>query len=214
MSATQVMPFPSLDHAVELCARQARYVSEGAAILRAALGGPDTLDAQAVRLAHVHQRAEEVTRQIMGLVRRVSTRPGERAAIVRLTHALEGELDGVDAALTRMLLFRLPTPSPLAATLVALLIRQAEALERALGLLRQGGPRQAVVGHLVIAGGLAAEADGLLVEGLAALGGDALDLGGMVNWLKWSEVHRPLGSAARRARDAAEAIETLTPPAG
>lgn len=211
MSATQVMPFPSLDHALDLCARHARHVGDGAAILRAALGQPWALDGQSCRLTAVGQQAEASTGQIVTLLRRMPTQLADRAAIVRLTHALDDVLDAVDAALTRMLLFRLDSRSPLAAALVGVLIQQSGALERALGLVREGGARSAIDAHLGLARGLAAEADGLLVESLAGLRGDALDLTGMVDWLKWSEIHRPLATAIRHGRDAADAIETLIP---
>ena len=204
-----VVPFPSIDHALDLCARHARYVAEAAAVLRAGLGRLNALDAEVSRLTEIERQADALVEPVMTLAPRVITLPSERAAVGGLTHALDDVLDDVAAALTRMLLCRLTSASPLAAALVAVLIRQAEALERALGLLRAGGRREAVRKHLAVACGLAAEAEGLLVQGRAGLQGDGLDLAGMVDWLKWSEVHRPLGSAVRRGRDAAEAIEGL-----
>ncbi len=204
-----VVPFPSIDHALDLCARHARYVGEGAAILRAGLGRLDALDSEINRLNELERQADQLIEQVVTLVPRVVTLPSERAAIVTLTHGLDDVLDDLDAGLTRMLLLRLQGPSPLAAALVGVLIRQLEAIERALGLLRVRRERAAIQMHLTTARSLAAEADGLLVEALAGLRADALDLPQIVEWLKWTEVHRALGTAARHGRDAAQAVEAL-----
>jgi uncharacterized protein Yka (UPF0111/DUF47 family) len=208
--SVSVVPFPSIDHALDLCARHARYVAEAAAVLRVALGRLNGLDAEVSRLTEIERQADALVEQVLALVPRVTTLLSERAAVVTLTHALDDVLDDVDAALTRMLLFRLTSASSLAAALVAVLIRQAEALEQALELLRTRGRRPAIREHLAVARGLAAEGEGLVVQGLARLQGDELDLAGVVEWLKWSEVHRPLGGAIRRGRTAADAIEALT----
>ncbi|HEY7066733.1 MAG TPA: hypothetical protein VII06_35015 [Chloroflexota bacterium] len=205
-----VVPFPSADHALDLCARLTRYVGEGAAILRASLGRLQALDEEVRRLTDLQGQAEELTEQLVNLVPRMLTLPSERVAVIGLTRALDDVLDDLDAALTRLLLFGLSRPSPLATALVGVLIQQAEALERAVVGLRDDRQRPAIKGHLALARGLSAEADGLLMQSYVGLGDDALDLTGVVEWLKWSEVHRPLAAATRHGRDAAEAIERLT----
>jgi uncharacterized protein Yka (UPF0111/DUF47 family) len=202
-------PFPSVDYALELCARHARYVREGAAILHAELGRLAVLDAEVSRLTEVEREADQVIEQVITVLPHVVSRPSERLAFLRLTHALDDMLHDIDTALTRMLLFRLTISSPLAAALAEVLIQQAEALERTLAGMHPRRKQHAIQDHLTLARGLAAEADGLRMQSFTGLGSEALDQANVVTWLKWSEVHRPLSRATRHGRDAAEAIERL-----
>src|SRR5215217_3041181 len=97
--------------------RNASNLVAGARLLVDALDHPDTLDAQAARLTEVEHWADEVTHQVMAGLNRTFVTPLDREDIAGLAHALDDVVDYMEAALTRMLLFRIRTPTPLAVNL-------------------------------------------------------------------------------------------------
>src|SRR5215208_8343458 len=116
--------------------RNASNLVAGARLLVDALDHPETLDAQATRLTEVEHWADEVTHQVMAGLNRTFVTPLDREDIADLAHALDDVLDFMEAALTRMLLFKLRVPSQLAQELARIILLQCESIRRAVPMLR------------------------------------------------------------------------------
>ena len=201
--------FPREERFFDLFERNADNLVEGAKALLLALDNPETLDAQRVRLTEVEHWADEVTHQVMAALNRTFVTPLDREDIANLAHALDDVVDFMEAALTRMLLFRLTEPTPLARDLGRIILQQTEAIHRAVPLLRRKSDMAGIHDCLVEVNRLENDGDRALERALATLYEDVPDLPSLVERMKWREVYELLETATDRAEDVANVLEAI-----
>src|SRR5439155_12103759 len=122
--------FPRDEKFFDLFERNAQYLVDGGKALVLALENPAALDAQGAHLIEVEHWCDEVTHQVMAALNRTFVTPLDREDIADLAHALDDVVDFMEAALTRMLLFKLRVPSQLAPDLARIALHQCEAIRR------------------------------------------------------------------------------------
>ena len=201
--------FPREERFFDLFERNAHNLVEGGKALLLALENPETLDTQRAHLTEVEHWADEVTHQVMAALNRTFVTPLDREDIAGLAHALDDVVDFMEAALTRMLLFHIRTSTPLARDLARIILQQAEAIDRAMPLLRQKSDMAGIHDYLVEINRLENEGDRLLEAALGTLYDDVPDLAGLVDRLKWREVYELLETATDRAEDVANVLEAI-----
>jgi predicted phosphate transport protein (TIGR00153 family) len=157
----------------------------------------------------VEHWADEVTHLIMAALNRTFVTPLDREDIAGLAHALDDVLDYMEAALTRMRLFKLRQPSPLAKELARIVLQQSEALNRTIPLLRHKSEMHGIQDCLVEVNRLENEGDRLLERALATLYDDVPDIAALIDRLKWREVYELLETATDRAEDVANVLEAI-----
>jgi uncharacterized protein len=209
MVLSRIGLFPREERFFDLFERNAHNLVEGAKALLLALENPDSLDMQRAHLTEVEHWADEVTHQVMAGLNRTFVTPLDREDIAGLAHALDDVVDFMEAALTRMLLFHIRTPTPLARDLARIILRQTEAIDRAMPLLRQKSEMGNIHDYLVEINRLENEGDRLLESALSTLYDDVPDLAGLVDRLKWREVYELLETATDRAEDVANVLEAI-----
>ncbi len=209
MVLSRLRLIPRDEQFFDLFERNAENLVEGGKALVLALENPDTLDTQAPHLTEVEHWADEVTHQIMAALNRTFVTPLDREDIADLAHALDDVLDFMEAALTRMLLFKLRVPSRLAQDLARIVLLQTEAIRRAVPMLRQKSEMEHIHDCLVEINRLENEGDRLLERALASLYDDVPDLPALVERLKWREVYELLETATDRAEDVANVLEAI-----
>jgi predicted phosphate transport protein (TIGR00153 family) len=201
--------FPRDEKFFDLFERNAQYLVEGGKALVLALENPEALDAQGEHLIEVEHWCDEVTHQVMAALNRTFVTPLDREDIAGLAHALDDVADFMEAALTRMLLFKLRNPSPLAQNLAQIILQQTEAINRAVPLLRRKEDMPGIQACLVEINRLENEGDRLLERALADLYEDVPDIAALVERLKWREVYELLETATDRAEDVANTLEGI-----
>lgn len=201
--------FPREERFFDLFERNAHNLVEGAKSLLLALENPDALDTQRAHLTEVEHWADEVTHQVMAALNRTFVTPLDREDIAGLAHALDDVVDYMEAALTRMVLFRIREASPLARDLARIILQQTEAINRAIPLLRQKSEMEGIHDYLVEINRLENEADRHLERALSTLYDDVPDIGALVDRLKWREVYELLETATDRAEDVANVLEAI-----
>ncbi|HZS01690.1 MAG TPA: DUF47 family protein [Chloroflexota bacterium] len=201
--------FPREERFFDLFERNAHNLVEGAKALLLAMENPDALDTQRAHLTEVEHWADEVTHQVMAALNRTFVTPLDREDIAGLAHALDDVVDFMEAALTRMLLFQIRTPTTLAANLARIILQQTEAVDRAMPLLRHKSEMGGIQEYLVEINRLENEADRLLEAALGTLYDDVPDIAGLVDRLKWREVYELLETATDRAEDVANVLEAI-----
>ncbi|HLH26334.1 MAG TPA: DUF47 family protein [Chloroflexota bacterium] len=201
--------FPREERFFDLFERNAHNLVEGGKALLLALENPDTLDTQRAHLTEVEHWADEVTHQVMAALNRTFVTPLDREDIAGLAHALDDVVDFMEAALTRAVLFNIRTSTPLARDLARIILQQAEAIDRAMPLLRQKSEMAGIHDYLVEINRLENEGDRLLEAALSTLYDDLADLGQLVDRLKWREVYELLETATDRAEDVANVLEAI-----
>ena len=201
--------FPREERFFDLFERNAENLVDGGKALLLAVENPDVLDAQARHLTEVEHWADEVTHQIMAALNRTFVTPIDREDIAGLAHALDDVVDFMEAALTRMVLFKLRVASPLAQDLARIILQQAEAIRRAVPLLRHKNEMEQIQICLVEINRLENEGDRLLERALASLYDEVPDMAALVDRLKWREVYELLETATDRAEDVANVLESI-----
>ena len=201
--------FPREERFFDLFERNAHNLVEGGKALLLALENPDALDTQRAHLTEVEHWADEVTHQVMAALNRTFVTPLDREDIAGLAHALDDVVDFMEAALTRMLLFHIRTPTPLARDLARIILQQTEAIDRAMPLLRTKSDMAGIHEYLVEINRLENEGDRLLEAALGTLYDDVPDIAGLVDRLKWREVYELLETATDRAEDVANVLEAI-----
>jgi uncharacterized protein len=209
MVLSRLRLFPREERFFDLFERNAENLVEAGKALVLALENPESLDTQAAHLTEVEHWADEVTHQIMAALNRTFVTPLDREDIADLAHALDDVLDFMEAALTRMLLFKLRVPSQLAQDLARIVLHQCESIRRAVPMLRQKGELERIHDCLVEINRLENEGDRLLERALASLYDDVPDLPALVERLKWREVYELLETATDRAEDVANVLEAI-----
>lgn len=144
----------------------------------------DTIESQAARLKELEHTADELTHQVMAGLNRTFVTPIDRGDIADLAHALDDVVDFMEAALTRMLLFKLHSPSHLAQELGRVILEQTQVIDRAAPLLRSSSEREHIHDCLVETNQLENAADRLLERALATLYDHPADLAGIIERLK------------------------------
>lgn len=200
---------PREERFFDLFERNADNLVEGAKTLVQALEQPQARQVHAARLVEVEHWADEVTHQIMAALNRTFVTPIDREDIAGLAHALDDVVDHMEAALTRMQLFKLDGPSPLALELAQLVLQQTEAIHRAVPLLRQKDAMKRIHECLVEINSLENHADRVLEQVLSTLYTDVADLGTLIDRMKWREVYELLETATDRAEDVANVLEGI-----
>lgn len=199
--------------AVDVCAlvdRYAEYFVEAAEALHLALEQPRTHDEQAAHLQEVIERADEVNRQLLAAVAAHALTPLDRQALLSLVEALEEAIDTVHVALARVGLAQLRGCSPVAQQLAALLLQQANALQRAVPLLPTRRGRVQFHWYLQTVHNLEERGDRLIEQTLAAMYEHVPNLPTLVERLKWRAVYDLLEAATDRAQDVAYALTALS----
>jgi predicted phosphate transport protein (TIGR00153 family) len=200
---------PRDEHFFDLFERNAHNLVEGGKALVLALENPEMLETQATHVTEIEHWCDEVTHQIMAGLNRTFVTPLDREDIAGLAHALDDVIDFMEAALTRMVLFKLRAPSALAQDLARIILGQTEAINCAVPLLRHKGRMQRIRDCLVEIHRLENQGDRLLERALTALYDDVPDLAELVNRLKWREVYELLETATDRAEDVANVLEAI-----
>jgi uncharacterized protein len=209
MVLSRLRLFPREEHFFDLFERNGENLVEAGKALVLALENPESLDTQAAHLTEVEHWADEVTHQIMAALNRTFVTPLDREDIADLAHALDDVLDFMEAALTRMLLFKLRVPSQLAQDLARIVLLQSESIRRAVPMLRHKSEMERIHDCLVEINRLENEGDRLLERALASLYDDVPDLPALVERLKWREVYELLETATDRAEDVANVLESI-----
>ena len=201
--------FPREERFFDLFERNADNLVEGAKALLLALENPDALETQRVHLTEVEHWADEVTHQVMAALNRTFVTPLDREDIADLARALDDVVDYMEAALTRMLLFRLAEPTPLSRDLGRIILRQTEAIHRAVPLLRNKSEMGRIHECLVEVNRLENEGDRALERALATLYDNVADVPALIQQMKWREVYELLETATDRAEDVANVLEAI-----
>jgi uncharacterized protein len=150
-----------------------------------------------------------ITREVMRALNRTFITPLDREDITQLIHRLDDVLDKAWAGAVRLQLYAIAEPNETARQLAAVLVKMADALQRALPLLRNRGDMQRILPITEEVDRLESDADNLLRAGLGQLFTGVTSVDGVVQAVKWREIYDFLESATDVAEDAANVLEAI-----
>ncbi|HEX2799883.1 MAG TPA: DUF47 family protein, partial [Thermoanaerobaculia bacterium] len=127
--------FPREESFLPQFARAAEIILEAANALDELAADFTEVELKVARIKHLEHEGDQVAHQTFGLLSRTWITPIDREDIHELVKALDDVLDYLDAAAARLVLYKIPAPTPALKSATAILVQSAEAIRRGTGLL-------------------------------------------------------------------------------
>lgn len=187
----------------ELFAELSGYLTEGAKLLRSVLQDPYDLELRVKEVQAVEHKGDRATHAIMTKLNQSFITPFDREDIHRLASSLDDVLDFVNAASTRLVMYKILQPPPISAELAGIIVLQSQELARGVSLLEKNGE---VLRHCEEVNRLEDEADQVSRRAIANLFDTEKD---PIQLIKVKELYEILEVATDKAEDAANVLETI-----
>jgi len=187
----------------ELFAELSGYLTEGAKLLRSILQDPRDLPLRVQEVQAVEHKGDKATHAIITKLNQTFITPFDREDIHHLASSLDDVLDFVNAAATRLVMYKIYQPPPTSAELAGLIVLQSEELARGVSLLEKNGE---VLRHCEEINRLEDEADHVSRRAIASLFDTEKD---PIQLIKVKELYEILEVATDKAEDAANVLETI-----
>ena len=158
------------------------------------------------RIKHLEHEGDHVTHQTFALLSRTWITPIDREDIHDLTKQLDDVLDLIDAAAARLVLFKIPAPTPELRAQTHLIVQSAQAIQRALGLLSDLKNSREILDACIEINRLENEADSVNRKAIGRLFEKEKD---PVVIMKWKEIYEVLETATDACEDVANVLEQI-----
>jgi len=155
------------------------------------------------KIVDYEHEGDKLTHQIMRRLNQTFITPIDREDIHALTSALDDVVDAIEAAASRMVLYKIPNVTPEAKKLATLIVTSAEQIVKAVGHL----PRlEDVEEHCIEINRLENTADEVYREAIAILfEGEHPPL----DVIKWKEIYEILETTTDCCEDVANVVEAI-----
>jgi predicted phosphate transport protein (TIGR00153 family) len=151
----------------------------------------------------IEREGDELTHAILTKLNQTFITPFDREDIHQLASSLDDVLDFINAAGSRLVMYRITVPPPAAGELAKMILLQSVELHKAVSLLQKNGD---ILAHCVEINRLENEADQIAQQGIAELFDIEKD---PINLIKIKELLEFLERATDKAEDAANVLETV-----
>jgi predicted phosphate transport protein (TIGR00153 family) len=189
---------------------QVEAVVESAAAFQRLAGDASRLAVEAQTLDDIEHRADEITHEIANRVHAMFVTPFDKEDISLLSGTLDDIVDYLEAAVSRMVLYRVGTPPPELVPLSHLIVEITDLLAQAVRGLRRLTNRDALHRLFVEIHRVENESDGVYREALSRL----YDLPeptpeALLHLMKCKEILDRLEISIDKCEDAANAVESI-----
>lgn len=198
--------FPREETFLPQFARAAEIILEAATALDQLAADFTDVELKVAHIKHLEHEGDQVAHQTFGLLSRTWITPIDREDIHTLVKALDDVLDYLDAAAARLVLYRIPAPTPALKSATAILVQSAEAILRAIGLLGDLKNSAAILEICVEINRLENEADSLNRISIGRLFETEKD---PIVLMKWKEIYEVLEAATDCCEDVANVFEQI-----
>ena len=155
------------------------------------------------KIKEIESRGDEMTHRILIKLNQTFITPFDREDIHLLASSLDDVLDFVYSASDRLYTYKIKEPSASAKVLAAIILKQAQELKKAVGLLSKDGH---LLEHCVEVNRLENEADQVSREAIGRLFDGGYD---PITLIKLKELLEILEEASDKAEDVANVLETV-----
>jgi len=161
------------------------------------------VDAKVAEIRRIERAGDEMTHTVLTKLNQSFITPFDREDIHELTSSLDDVLDFINAACSRIIMYRITNPPPVALELARVILLQSQELQRALSHLRNRGD---IMTHCVEINRLENEADVISRVAIGQLFDQEKD---PITLLKSKELIEFLELATDKAEDVANVVETV-----
>lgn len=160
---------------------------------------------KASHIKHLEHEGDQIAHQTFDLLNRTWITPIDREDIHALVTTLDDVLDYIEAASSRLILYKVTPTAPLKG-MTPLIVQSAEAIQRALALLGDMKHSREIIEACVEINRLENEADTLNRIAIAHLFETEKD---PVEIIKWKELYEIVEGATDRCEDVANVLEAI-----
>ena len=155
------------------------------------------------RIVDFEHEGDKITHRIMRMLNQTFLTPLDREDIHALTTALDNVMDAMEAAASRMVLYKIDEVTPEAKRMCGIIVTSAEQMVKAVSHMPK---LEDVEGYCIEINRLENAADEIYREATAALfDGERPPLG----VIKWKEIYEILETATDRCEDVANTVESI-----
>jgi predicted phosphate transport protein (TIGR00153 family) len=156
------------------------------------------------RIKELEHRGDDMTHAIIVRLNQTFITPFDREDIHKLASSIDDVLDFINAACDRILTYRITQVDPAAGELAGIIVRQSDALSKAVSLLEEH--QQNVIDYCVEINRLENEADVVARKAIGELFDRERD---PIALIKHKELYEVLETATDKAEDAANVVESV-----
>jgi uncharacterized protein len=195
--------FPKDENFFELFRRQAAIVRRGSDLLLEMMTHYDRLDGRARELKDVEHEGDLVAHELFERLNRTFITPLDREDIHDLASGLDDVLDAVEGVANRMLLFKIPAPTPQALQLAQIVAECGRQIEQAVAHLKDF---KGLMPFTIEINRLENDADALSRQAVADLFDGTHEF---LDVIRWKEIYGRLESTTDQCEDVANVIEAI-----
>lgn len=188
----------------EMFVRQAENVNAGAQALVDMLENYDDPPARAERMEDFEHKGDTITHDIITRLNQTFITPFDREDIHELSSKIDDVIDLMDAAATRLVIYRVRTIIPGVSELARTVLSATYEIVQAVRVLEK---QDHILDHCIEINRLENQADRQSRKLIADLFDEEKDA---VQIIKWKEIIELLEFAADKCEDVADVIETVT----
>lgn len=188
---------------LELFIDMANNLTNGARQLRDLLQNYTDVASSVQKIKGTEHKGDDIAHTVFVKLNSSFITPFDREDIHTLASSLDDVLDYINAAADRLTTYKITKPPAAAVELATIILRQAEELTRAVGLLEKG---DALIEHCVEVKRLENDADGVSRAAIGHLFETETD---PIQLIKHKELLEVLEMATDKAEDAANVLETV-----
>ena len=198
---------PREERFITLLHQSALNLQTASRVLQDLFNNYKDVPARVEEIKRLEESGDQVIHEIFQMLHRTFVTPFDREDISALAERLDDVMDAMDQASNYLLEYKIEQPTAFARHLADIIVKTADELELATGLLRNRGAKlKAILPHTVELNKLENEADqvkGRAMGDLFSNGKDAIYI------LKWRDIYNDLEGATDRAEDAANVLEGI-----
>ena len=200
------MPFrliPREEKFFDLFEQQGANIVAAARVLEELVHDYGNAKAKTEQIKDLEHAGDTLTHELVKRLNTTFITPIDREDIYALACRLDDVLDLIDAVADRLLVYKINEPTPGCVDMAKVIVKTAEATDRAVRCLRTLSPNY--LKHCIEVNRLENEADRLLRDLLVALfeGTDPIEV------IKWKELYETMESVTDRCEDVVNVIEGI-----
>lgn len=184
--------------------QQSQNILKAAALLNDLVRNFSDARAKTHLIKEVEHAGDQITHEIVRKLNTTFITPIDREDIHALATRLDDVLDYIEAAAERLVIYRIKEPTSACRAMAEVIVKTAEAMDRAIRCLRNMDP--GFHEHAVEVNRLENTADNLLRDSLAAL---FEEQGDPIEVIKWKEIYETMEIVTDRCEDVANVIEGI-----
>lgn len=184
--------------------QQSQNILKAAALLNDLVRNFSDARAKTHLIKELEHAGDQITHEIVRKLNTTFITPIDREDIHALATRLDDVLDYIEAAAERLVIYRIKEPTSACRAMAEVIVKTAEAMDRAIRCLRNMDP--GFHEHAVEVNRLENTADNLLRDSLAAL---FEEQGDPIEVIKWKEIYETMEIVTDRCEDVANVIEGI-----